>query len=156
MKRGLRLAARAHAAISLLALLALGAPAAAHTRSMSWSTWQLLPDGARIELRLKQIELTREPPGYRWATALPTELRLFAGDAACAADDATQLSSAPEGWAVFRWRVRCEGSGPRRIESRLLAESAAAHTHFLRIAGPADGAGESIRERVLMTGRDDA
>jgi len=138
---------------SLVALLVAG-PVGAHTRSMSYSTWQLGEDGARIELRLKLLELTRQPPGYGWTRVLPTELGLFSGGQACSAGEAQRLRRAPEGWAVFRWDVTCERAGPREIESRLLRGIAASHTHFLRIDAPRNDPEAGIRERVLVTDRD--
>ncbi|MEE2672727.1 MAG: HupE/UreJ family protein [Myxococcota bacterium] len=140
----------------LASLIALGVAgsAGAHTRSMSYSTWQLDEDGARIELRLKLLELTRQPPGYAWARVLPAELRLLSGGQACHADEALRLGRAPEGWAVFRWKVTCERGGPREIESTLLRGIAASHTHLLRIDAPEDDPQAGIRERVLVTNRD--
>jgi hypothetical protein len=62
------------------------------------------------------------------------------------------MRPAPQGWAVFRWRITCEASGAHVIASDLLRDVAMAHTHFLRIDPPA---GETIiRERVLVTGDD--
>ena len=139
--------------LALTALLVAGS-AGAHTRSMSYSTWQLEEDGARVELRLKLLELTRQPPGYDWARVLPAELLLVSGGQACRPDEARQLRTAPEGWAVFRWDVHCDRSGPREIESRLLGGVAAAHTHLLRIDAPPNEPEADIRERVLVTHRD--
>ena len=128
--------------------------ASAHTRSMSYSTWQLDDHGARVELRLKLLELTRQPPGHRWEVTFPAQLRLVVAGAPCVPTDAHRIRSAPEGWAIFRWRVSCEESGPRAIETTLMRGIAAAHTHFVRI-DPAPGApGTGIREKVLVTDRD--
>ena len=138
-----------------LAIIALATSADAHSRSMSYSTWTQSPAGARVELRLKLVELTREAPGHPWTKVFPAELRLFAGDEACRADEATRPRPAPEGWAIFRWRVHCEHFGPRRIESRLMLGIAAYHTHFLRINPPADNPDAGIREHVLVTDRDE-
>jgi hypothetical protein len=146
-----------HAGLPLLfALAALGVAgtASAHTRSMSYSTWQLDADGAQVELRLKLLELTRQPPGHPWTRELPAELQLVAGDSACVADEASRMRTAPAGWAVFRWRVQCE-PGPRRIESRLMRGIAASHTHFVRIDPAAGDPSSGIRERVLVTDRDE-
>jgi hypothetical protein len=140
-------------ALAALAALAWAGSAGAHARSMSYSTWQLTRDGARVELRIKAIELTREPPEHAWTRVLPEELRLFAGGAPCRAEEARRPATAPEGWAVFRWSVAC-GPGPRRIESALLQGIAADHTHFLRIDPPPDDPGAGLRERVLVTDRD--
>jgi hypothetical protein len=133
---------------------ALASAANAHTRSMSYSTWQLADDGAKVELRLKLVELTRQPPGHPWPQILPQELRLFAGDEPCRAGEATRRRPAPEGWAVFHWRVHCEQPSPDRIESQLMRDVASAHTHFLRIDPPTNEQGAGIREQVLITGRD--
>ena len=138
---------------SLVALLVAGS-AGAHTRSTSYSTWQLGEDGARVELRLKLLELTRRPPGYDWTRVFPTELQLFSDGQACRTGEARQLKRAPEGWAVFRWHVTCERAGRREIESRLMRGVAASHTHLLRIDAPKDDPEEGIRERVLVTDRD--
>ena len=139
--------------VSLVTLLVAGS-AGAHTRSMSYSTWQLGHYGARIELRVKLLELTRQPPGYRWTRVFPAELRLFSGGEPCRAREARQIRTAPEGWAVFRWDVTCEQSGPREIESHLMRDIAASHTHFLRIDAPKGEPEARIRERVLVTDRD--
>jgi len=140
-------------AFSVSALLVAGS-VGAHTRSMSYSTWQLEEDGARVELRLKLIELTRQPPGYDWARVLPAELLLVSGGRACRPEEARQLRTAPEGWAVFRWNVHCDEPGPREIESRLLGRVVSAHTHLLRIDPPANDPNADVRERVLVTHRD--
>ncbi len=129
-------------------------PAAAHTRSMSYSTWQLEPDGARVELRLKLLELTREPPGHPWTRVFPAELVLLSGEVPCRGDEARRMGREPEGWAVFRWRVHCDRSGPRAIASELMRGVTAAHTHFVRVDPPADDPGAEVRERVLVTDRD--
>jgi hypothetical protein len=139
----------------MLASFGLTGAAAAHTRSMSYSTWQLAPDGAHVELRLKLLELTRQPPGHPWSRVFPAELQLFSGATACRADEASRSRVAPEGWAVFRWRLHCESGEPRRIESALMRGVAASHTHFVRIDPPADDPSVGIRERVLVTDRDE-
>jgi hypothetical protein len=138
---------------SLVAVLVAGS-VGAHTRSMSYSTWQLGEYGARVELRLKLLELTRQPPGHAWTRVFPAELRLFSGGEPCRASEARQMRRAPEGWVVFRWDVTCEQSGPRQIESRLMRDVSASHTHFVRIAAPKDDPEAGIRERVLVTDRD--
>ncbi len=145
------------------AVLAFAGPAAGHARSMSYSTWRLDETGAQVELRIKLLELTRQPPGHPWTQAFPAELALFVDGAPCLADEARRSASAPEGWAIFRWRIRCERSGARAIASDLLRASAPSHTHFLRIDPEARAqtqadptASPGVRERVLVTGRDGA
>ena len=53
---------RAQALWLVLLALPLASPAAAHTRSMSYSTWRLDDDGASIELRLKLLHAFTECP----------------------------------------------------------------------------------------------
>jgi hypothetical protein len=150
-------------ALGLAVGLAPATPAAAHTRSMSYSTWQLEPDGARVELRIKLLELTRQPPGHPWKRDLPGELTLQIDGDPCPAEEARRTGSAPEGWAIFRWRIHCDASGPRAVSSKLLRGLAASHTHFVRIDAPhaepgatTEGSRVGIRERVLVTDRDPA
>jgi hypothetical protein len=150
-----RLLMRRLLASSALALLLAQGSADAHSRSISYSTWSFDDAGeevrARVELRVKLLELTRRPPGHPWTLSLPRELELSVGERSCPADEATRSRSAPEGWAIFRWRVRCETSGPRSITSGLLRDVAPGHTHFLRIDPPEPGG--PIREQVLTSDR---
>ena len=140
---------------AVLVLLLLGhGSAAAHTRSMSYSTWQLDDDGANVELRLKLLELTRQPLGHPWHTRLPQELQLSFGTQPCRTDEAKRSRAAPDGWAIFRWRIDCDGSGPRTITSRLFRDVAPGHTHFLRVDPPASDLGAPIREQLLISNRD--
>lgn len=151
MSRGTRAASGLLIALLVAALASTNA--SAHTKSTSYSIWTFDREGAHVELRIKLLELTREPPGHVWRATLPRDLVLLVNDTPCAAGDATRSNGAPVGWAVFHWRIRCAQSGPRTIRSRLLAEVATAHTHFVRLAATDDGSGE-IRERLLVTGRD--
>ena len=78
------------AACVLLVLLAAGA-AHAHTRSMSWSSWELDGRAARVRFRIPQLELTRLPWGIVAAPRFSPELgrylteslRLEAGGKPC-------------------------------------------------------------------------
>jgi hypothetical protein len=122
------------------------AAGSAHTRSVSYSTWELGEHGARVELRIPAIELTRFPAGPPEPADFSAHLRLFAGADACVAGEASQGTTAAAGWAIFRWTVSCAGPGPRSIRSDLLSEVASSHIHFARIAF-ADG---ETRERFLV------
>lgn len=129
----------------VLALPALGSSiASAHTRSISYSRWELGADRARIELRVPQIELTRFPTGEPPPDYFASRLRLFVLDQPCEADEPRRSAAAVEGWVLFRWSVRCESAGERSIRSDLFS-GIVSHTHFARVA--AEG---SIRERFLV------
>jgi hypothetical protein len=140
---------RAAAFAALCALLAASG-AWSHTRSASYSSWSFEPDGARVELRIPLLELTRLPidpaqdvgSGGVVAAYLAERLSLARGGVRCA-PDAPAAQAAPPGWAQFRWRVRCSAPGARVIESRILLEEAPSHLHFARVAA------DAVQERVL-------
>ena len=145
----------------LALLLALGSvlagvatPARAHTRSVSYSSWEFDASGARVALRIALYQLTRLPPqrlsqgsrsGDPVAAYVAARLRLRAGEAACRAGPPIP-GRASEGWAVYEWRIACpDAAGDFEIESELLLDVSPSHLHFAR-ARLADG---SVVERVL-------
>jgi hypothetical protein len=142
-------------ALFLLALGLLGAaaPAGAHTRSMSWSSWELDGREARVRFRIPQLELTRLPWGIvtppRFAAELgrylSDGLRLEAGGAPCPVVDGPRALASPQGRALLEWRVRCPADGELEIVSDLMREVAPSHLHFARLHEPDGG----ITERVL-------
>jgi hypothetical protein len=145
-----------HVALAIAVALTLSAPVAAHTRSVSYSSWQLDGSGATVQVRISLLELSRlafdpaldvgaDGPAARY---LAEHLALRAGDAPCALAGLVAMESAPKGFAHFRWRVACSSSGTRSIESRVLLEVAPSHLHFARVAGR----GVAVRERVLTEG----
>ena len=52
------------AVVALATGLLWAAPAPAHQRSVSYSSWYLDDAGARVTLRIAQLELTRLPWGH--------------------------------------------------------------------------------------------
>jgi hypothetical protein len=133
--------------------LAAALSASAHTRSVSYSSWQLDGTGAAVQVRISLLELSRlafDPvldvgSGGPAAEYLASHLVLRAGDAPCAATEPPGAEPAPKGWSHFRWRVECSASGPRSLESSVLLDVAPSHLHFARVAS----AGDPARERVL-------
>jgi len=142
------------AAVAVLALVAL-APGTArpHGRSLSYSSWTLAPDSASLRLRIPLLELTRlgiDPVGdpgasVRIADVLMRSVRLSSGGEPCAPVGEPRPAPAPEGWALFEWRIRCRSAGPLEITSTLLLDVAPDHLHFARAELP----GGEVRERVL-------
>ncbi len=147
--------ARSTIASLLLALLAMALPelADAHGRSLSWSSWRLTGDGASLRVRVPLLELTRlgvDPISDARATTrialrLAEQVQLTRGGRPCEPVADPLPVAAPEGQAIFAWRVRCTGAGPLAIASTFLIDVAPSHLHFARIE-TADG---SVRERVL-------
>jgi hypothetical protein len=139
------LARRRAVAPALLALVAAitlhSAPALAHTRSLSYSTWKLRPDGAEVRSRVSRLDFTRlgldpgssAPDAQRAAVLLADSLVLLADGDRCAPRTAPALQSAPEGWVLFAWRVDCAHSGRLELASTLLLDVAPSHLHFARV-----------------------
>ncbi len=141
---------RAFAGLGLLLVAAFvaGAPAGAHTRSLSYSRWELAGAEARVRVRIPAFELTRLAPETPLASYLAERLVLRAGEAACTPVHAPRRLAAPEGWFVYEWRLRCPSrapGAPATLESALFLDVAPSHLHFARARVP-DG---SLRERVL-------
>ena len=142
---------RALAAAAFGALLAL--PAAAHQTSLSYSTWVFDGGGARVSVRVSQLDLSRlglafestGAAGDPVAAYLTEHLRLSDDAGPCPPELAPALRDAPEGWVVYAWRARCAAGAPRRVSSSLFLDVAPSHLHFARIT---DAAGRST-ERVL-------
>lgn len=140
------------AAFALCAALLAAGPAAAHQRSLSYSSW--VPDeaGALVHARVSQLDLSRlglaflpaGEPDDPVARYLAQHLVMRAGGERCTQDLAPSPREAPEGWAIYVWRVECP-PGERSIESTLFLDVAPSHLHFARVAA----AGEGGVERVL-------
>jgi hypothetical protein len=144
---------RALAAAALLLAAAAAAPASAHTRSVSYSSWEVDGREARVRFRIPQLELTRLPWGIVSPPLFAAELgryltdglRLEAGGVPCAVVDGPRALNAPRDRALLEWRVRCPAEGELVVVSDLLREVAPSHLHFARLHA-ADG---RVIERVL-------
>ncbi len=141
------------AALACAIAPALGpAPANAHTRSLSYSAWEAEPAGARVRVRVSQLDLSRlgiafaEPASGAdpIGSYLRERLQLRAGERVCTAQQPVALE-APEGWAVRAWSFTCPSAGPFSVESEILLDAAPSHLHFARLE-TSDG---RIVDRVL-------
>jgi hypothetical protein len=138
---------------ALAAALLAALSAQGHTRSVSYSSWKLDAKGASVRVRIPLLQLSRlafDPvfdttTGGPAAAYLADTLSLRAGDLRCEPTAPPVAQPAPSGWAHFRWRVACEASGPRSVESAVLLDVAPSHLHFARVAGD----GVEAHERVL-------
>ena len=138
----------------VFAALLVAAPAGAHQRSLSVSTWRIDGREARVSLRVSELDLTRIPPPLEGEKAigrwLVSRLELVAAAASCAVTSPPVASRPEPGWVLFRWRVGCPPEGALRLRSRLFAETSARHLHFARVER--DG---RTAERVLSGGESD-
>jgi len=130
------------------------ATARAHTRSMSYSTWDIRGRQAHVTVRLSELDMSAViasvavAPELTVGAYLTERLRLVAGDAACVAVGEPRPRDSMEGRAVYEWRLNCPRAGPLRIESTLLLDVIPSHLHFARVS--MDGA--PVGERALSDG----
>ena len=138
--------------LGLLALL----PATglrAHTRSVSYSSWQLTETGASVRAQVTLLDLSRigvaSPLSSQGVTRasrrLAADLRMFSGDRPCAAVSRPSPRRAREGWSSWVWELECPQPRNLSIRSVLLLDAEPSHLHFARLQLP-DG---SVVERVL-------
>jgi len=139
-------------AMAVAAVVLTAGLAAAHSRSISYSTWKPTDAGADVSVRLALLDLSRlafdgrsgAEPDAPVGPYLTERLRLVAGDAPCTPGE-PRRKAAPSGWAVWEWSVTCAGDAPRAIETGLFLDVAPSHLHFARVDAP-DG---RVEERVL-------
>ena len=142
--------------LALLAALLCAAPAAAHDRTVSYSTWEIAPSRIRVTARMTALDVSRLP----WAAAagpdfntrlgiyLSERLTARAGEVPCPVTRAPQrLTSLPD-QVTFDWEVTCPQGDTLQIRSDVLREEAPSHLHFVRLRY-ADGA---ALEHVLSEG----
>jgi len=136
----LRLTPHALRLASLL-LLAAAAPAAAHYRSISYSTWHIDGRSAQVTVRLSLLDLSRFPwsvtTGAEFeelvGTYLTGHLQLLAGDTACLVSSGPVPLAGPAGRLVYEWRVACPETGALRVRTGLFLDVTPSHLHFARV-----------------------
>lgn len=143
-------------ALALLAALLCAAPAAAHERTVSYSTWEMALPRLRVTVRLSALDVSRLP----WAAAagpdfntrlggyLADRLTASVDGAPCEVSRAPQRLTAGADRVVFDWELTCPAGDALQLRSDVLHEEAPAHLHFARLRF-ADGA---ALEHVLSEG----
>ncbi len=122
----------------------------AHTRSVSYSWWQLEPQTTgpaqpTVRYNLKQLDLTALGSA-NVASRLSATVRLFVEGAACRPGPIDELSAQP-GWRSFSWSFDCPAAGPGRswrIENDVLFAAIPAHLHFARVERGPSSVGEHV------------
>jgi hypothetical protein len=130
----------------------LAAGAAAHTRSISYSSWTLDAGGAWVSARISLLDLSRlalDPSldvgsGGRASEHLVRNLRMRVDDQPCAPAAPAEARASAQGWARFRWRIDCDRGGVVTLESRILLDVAPSHMHFARVEVADGGAVERV------------
>lgn len=140
----------------LALLLLLAAPAAAHDRTVSYSTWEIALPRIRVTVRLSALDVSRLP----WAAAagpdLNARLGAYLSAALTARTDGTpcRVARPPQRLAstadqvVFDWELACGSGSQLQVSSSLLRDEAPSHLHFARLRF----AGGSGLEHVLSAG----
>ncbi len=146
-------------AVSVAAALALS-PAAAHERSVSYSSWVLGADGALVTVRLAALEATRLPwspeDRARLGDYLAAHLRLLAGDTPCAPTAPPRALASAPGQIALEWEVTCPQPGPRRLESDAFLAVAPSHLHFARVRRGDGATSEHVLSEATRTAGLDA
>ncbi|HEY1692330.1 MAG TPA: HupE/UreJ family protein [Polyangiaceae bacterium] len=121
--------------------------AAAHVRSVSWSSWTIEGSAATVRVRVLREDLRMDPrladlpaePGPEEGRALDEilehDVRVESAAGPCSVEPGSLQASADaeQVYVVRAWRLRCDGA-PVRIVSDLLFDAFASHVHFASLA----------------------
>ncbi len=115
--------------------------AEAHDRTQSYSFWQLTEQGARVRVRLAELDLTHFPwgvlaPAERDAEAaryLTAALTLHSAAGTCEALPPVRPVHPGPGRVAYEWEVRCPGTEDLRIRCDILFDIVGSHLHFARV-----------------------
>lgn len=124
----------------------------AHTRSVSYSAWQLDAARASVVVRVSALDanvLERAGHGRRsgaLAKHVRDSIRLSAAGAPCAPGEPRERLGDPE-WLEIEWSVSCARPDELTIESTLLFAENPSHLHLARVRT----GGASAAEHVLDT-----
>ena len=139
--------------LAIAVFLALMAGLAqAHTRSYSYSLWELDQTPYDLTVRINQYDLTRlqlhpdYTPNYgaRVIELVKQNLTATADNSLCELQS-PEFSLAGDGWVVVNAVVQCADSSALLVRSSLLLDVVSAHMHFLAMKD-ADG---NVTEKVL-------
>lgn len=143
------------------ALLSVGSVARAHTRSQSFSTWDVRGPDVTVVFSVNAVEATRLASGREDApnldallrAHLTSRLRVARGDAPCIAATPQTLAARP-GLLRVEQHFRCAESGPLRITDGAFFDLVPSHIHMARVRIGDDPSfellfSESRRERTM-------
>ena len=126
--------------------------AQAHTRSYSYSVWELDETPAEMTVRISQYDLTRlelhpdYTPDYgaRIIELVKQNLTATTDKSLCQLQS-PEFSLSGDGWVVVNAVVQCGAYSSLLVRSSLLLDVVSAHMHFVVVKG-ADG---NVTEKVL-------
>ncbi len=136
----------------LLLCLAVTTSAEAHTRSYSYSLWELDKEPARVTVRINQYDLTRLDlhPDFTSNYQQQVTHLIVQHVTAQTAESACRfvrpsMSQSAEGWVALRATIDCDDPAQFRVTSSLLLDAISSHMHFVTVR---DASG-MVREKVL-------
>lgn len=138
--------------LAMLAALCLPLAVQAHTRSYSYSLWELDTQPYRLTVRINQLDLTRlqlhpdHTPDYagRVSDLVMRDLRLSVKEQPCSIKP-SGVRFTTDGWTVLHAEVPCNSSDDLEVRTHLLLDVISSHMHFVTVV---DGAGQ-VTEKVL-------
>ena len=136
----------------LVGVLVVGARAAAHDRSVSYSLWEIDGARARVTAHLTPLDASRLPwtanagadLDRRLGAYLIERLTLRAEGQPCALTAGPRRLATTADRIAFSWEVACPSARDLQLQSEILRDVAPGHLHFARMR--LGGAG---LERVL-------
>jgi hypothetical protein len=132
-------------AVAAVCVLGISASAAAHQKSISYSKWTLVEEGAVAQVRVRWLELTSVPEAIgteagmldraRVLAYLQSRLVLGTTEGACTPRAGSDVwLPAESGWIRVEWSVTCP-EPPERLHSQLFS-SLTNHVHLATVFGP--------------------
>jgi hypothetical protein len=143
------------AALGILALLTLAAPASAHTRSQSFSTWTVgtntIEGVFQVDAyRATQLSETPQDLGTLLRDHIARSIAVTQGGSACAARP-PQSIAAPSGDLRIELVFTCPkpfAEAPAELAVRAFFDVSLSHVHYVRVSDP-----RGFHEAILSQGR---
>ncbi|MBI3781971.1 MAG: HupE/UreJ family protein [Deltaproteobacteria bacterium] len=139
--------------VALLLTVLAAAPAQAHDRTNSYSSWDIHGRSAHVVARMWELDVTHFEWGLvpgperdrRLGEQLTQQLQLLAGGQPCSINTPPRSLNPGPGRMAFEWDVTCPADGALALRTGLLLDVAPSHLHFARLRRD----GQPERERVL-------
>jgi hypothetical protein len=151
--------------LCVLAVVAFAAPAAAHQRSQSRSSWHIRDDEIRMTFSVQALEVTRLAAAGgadlsldRLLLAhLADSLSVVAAGKPCTPVGAPRALNARAGYVRAEWHFTCPQRGSIEITNNTFFDFAPSHVHYARIDTGSGSAAEALftgrhRRRIVSPG----
>lgn len=122
-----------------LVFLSSGAPAFAHTRSETHSSWQVAGSTVRLQFTVPDLESQRLTPDGAMPTMdaegkyVASHVGAFSGDKACPMTQGPRPVSSAGGYRRFEFTFECPSAADVKVHSSAWFELVSSHTNFAQI-----------------------